>query len=112
MLYALGRYYEVSSRSVSKDLAIHLPKSVFIDFVRKVELFDKGERAIYKNLEYLEGRKLVSYENRSLSLTERGRKQYKELKEGLKPYFEVNNIVVREKVKKSKRLQTVFKLFR
>lgn len=112
MLYALGRYYEISIRTIpDKSLAIHLPKSVFIDFVKKVELFEKGERAIYKNLEYLEGRKLISYENRNLALAEKGRKEYKQLKEGLRPYFEVNNIIVKDKVKKSKKLQTIFRIF-
>ncbi|MBW2991735.1 hypothetical protein KY345_00775 [Candidatus Woesearchaeota archaeon] len=113
MLYTLGRYYEVSQRAVSsKTLAIHLPKSVFIDFVKKVKLFEKGERAIYRNLEYLEGRKLISYENRNLRLTERGKKQYREIRDGLRPYFEVNNIIIKDKVKKSKKLQTIFKIFR
>ena len=113
MLYALGRYYEVSVKSLpDSNLAIHLPKSVFIDFVKKVELFEKGERAIYKNLEYLEKIKLVSYENKNLSLTEKGRKEYVVLKMGLRPYFEVNNLVVNDKVKNSKKLQTFFRLFR
>ena len=112
MLYALGRYYEVSSKSLpDKSLTIHLPKTVFIDFVKKVGLFEKGERAIYKNLEYLEKRKLVSYENKSLRLTEKGGKEYTSIRTGLKPYFEVNNIIVKDQVKKSKKLQTVFRLF-
>jgi predicted methyltransferase len=113
MLYALGRYYDISARVLPNEaLAIHLPKSVFIDFVRRVELFDKGERAIYKNLEYLEDRKLVSYENRNLSLTERGQKVYDKVKAEIKPYFEMNKIIVNDRVKESKKLQTVFRFFK
>ena len=112
MLYALGRYYDVSSRAIpDNSLTIHLLKMVFIDFVRKVKLFEKSERAIYKNLEYLEKRKLVSYENKNLSLTERGAKEYREINEGLRPYFEVNSMIVKDQVKRSKKLQTVFKIF-
>jgi len=112
MLYALGRYYDISLRALpDKSLAIHLPKNVFIDFVRKVKLFEKGERAIYKNFEYLEKRKLISYENKNLTLTEKGAKEYRELREGLKPYFEINNIIIKDRVRDSKKLQTVFKIF-
>jgi hypothetical protein len=113
MLYALGRYYDMSARVLpNENMAIHLPKSVFIDFVRKVEIFDKGERAIYKNLEYLESRKLVSYDNRNLSLTERGRNTYEKIKSEVRPYFEMNRIIVNDRVKESKKLQTVFRLFK
>jgi hypothetical protein len=113
MLYALGRYYDMSAKVLpNESLAIHLPKSVFIDFVKKVELFDKGERAIYRNLEYLESRKLVSYYNKNLILTERGRSLYEKIKSEVRPYFEMNRIIVNDRVKESKKLQTVFRIFR
>lgn len=109
MLYALGRYSEITQRSVGSRLAVQLPKIVFIDFVKKVKLFHKGQRAIYRNLEHLEKRKLSTYKNKSLSLTDRGKKQYREIRDGVKPYLEINNNIVKEKVKKSKKLQTTFK---
>jgi hypothetical protein len=113
MLYALGRYYEVSAKVLPNEaLAIHLPKPVFIDFIKKVELFDKGERAIYKNLEYLEDRKLVSYENRNLSLTERGQNVYNKIKSEIKPYFEMNKLIINDRVRESKKLQTMFRIFK
>jgi hypothetical protein len=113
MLYALGRYYDVSARVLPNEaLAIHLPKAIFIDFIKRVELFDKGERAIYKNLEYLGSKKLVSYDNKNLSLTEKGQRLYNKIKGELKPYFEMNKIIVNDRVKESKKLQTVFKIFK
>ena len=113
MLYALGKYYDISAKVLpNTELAIHLPKTIFIDFIRKVELFDKGERAIYKNLEYLEDRKLVSYANKNLSLTEKGQKIYERIKADVRPYFEMNKIIVDDRVKQSKKLQTSFRLFK
>ena len=117
MLYALGKYYDISAKVLpNTELAIHLPKTIFIDFIRKVELFDKGERAIYKNLEYLEDKpeptSILQHSYKNLSLTEKGQRIYEKIKADVRPYFEMNKIIVDDRVKQSKKLQTSFRLFK
>ena len=110
VLFALGFYREIATRTTKKGLGIHLSKSVFIQFVKKVKLLKKSVRALYRNLEHLEKNKYISYTNKNLNLTKKGNKMYKELKKELKPFIEVTKVIMPKKVlKATKKLQTVFK---
>ena len=110
VLFALGIYREKAHRSIKKGLSIHLSKSIFIDFVKKVKLMKKGIRALYKNLEFLEKNKFITYTNKNLKLTKKGEKHYKDIKKKLKPFVEVTKIIIPKKVlNATKKLQTIFK---
>lgn len=69
----------------------------------------KGERAMYKNLEDLENKKLVSYENKTLKLTGKGDKKYQELLTKIEPYLSVTLLLKSEDVLKYTKVQAKFK---
>src|SRR3989338_6524324 len=45
------------------------------------------EKAIYKNLEFLEQKKIVSYKNKSLALSQRGNKLFENLNKEVSPFL-------------------------
>ena len=110
IIFALGIYLEAIKKKVSSDLDVSIQKSVFIDFVIKTKLFEKKERAIYKNLETLENKRLLSYPNKRIILTERGAKAYEKVLEEARPYLTVYDTLRQTNIaKETKRIQTFFK---
>lgn len=76
----------------------------------KSKVVGKKERALYKNLEELQKRKLIAYENKELELTKRGDLIFQKMKKELLPYLELNNVIKTQKpLKYTKRAQTVFR---
>ena len=75
MLYSLGAWFEEANKKIkNKSLKVSISKTTFIDLVKTAKFAKKQERALYKNLEILEKKKLLSYNNKELKLTERGKK--------------------------------------
>jgi DNA-binding PadR family transcriptional regulator len=97
----LGRYHErYALILLDKPLQASLSKGAFIELLTNAGLAGKKERALYKNLEDLEKAKLVSYDNRTLVFTEKGRKEYERLVQGLDPYFRVVDMLEKTNVLK------------
>lgn len=48
---------------------------------------EKQERALYKNLETLEDKKLISYDNKKLTLTKKGISLFGKLDKDMMPYI-------------------------
>lgn len=111
LVFALGIYLQNLQRKINtQDLDISIQKSVFIDFVLKTKLFEKKERALYKNLENLEKKKLLSYPVRRIVLTERGWKAYDKISESLKPYLIIRDMLSTETiVRGTRKIQTIFR---
>ncbi len=110
ILYTLGIWYEEANKRLrDKPVEIAVSKGVFIDLVKKAKIVEKQERALYKNLEVLEAKRLISYTNKDLALTERGKKHFLQLSTELHPYLYVGRLL-REKdpLSYSKKVQTVF----
>ena len=64
MLYSLGKWFEEANKKIkSKNLKVSISKTSFIELVKKSEIAKKQSRALYKNLESLEKRKLIIYKN-------------------------------------------------
>lgn len=94
ILFTLGRWYEEASRAIQgQPLDLAITKAVFIKALVRAGIAHKGERALYQNLEDLEKKKLVAYENKCLSLTERGRKRYSLVLKELEPYLSVIEVL-------------------
>ena len=73
MLYALGQYYlSLNQPLMEKHLRLRTSKITFIEMLMNSNMVGKKERAIYKNLESLEKKKLIAYENKMIRLTEKG----------------------------------------
>jgi len=110
VLFALGRCYEECERRFAdKPLVVNMNKKAFIELARAAGMVSKGERAMYKNLEDLEQKKLISYDDKSLRLTERGEIRFQELLSKIEPYLAVSLLLRTEDVLKYTRMQAKFK---
>ncbi len=93
MLFTLGYWLEQANRQLNDPLKLAISKKEFINVVQASQLVEKKERALYHNLTTLEKKKLLFYENKTLNLTERGRKTYNSIKGEVLPYVEISRIV-------------------
>lgn len=111
ILFALGKWYEQANKQIeNKALEVAISKSVFIDLVMKAKIAEKKERALYKNLEELEKRKLINYSNKNLALTKKGDKIFCQLNSEIKPYVKLNNLLSKTNpLSYTSKAQTVFK---
>lgn len=99
ILFALGLCYaEFSKRFSGKPLSMSISKSQFIELAMKASITKKKERALYKNLETLEKKKLVSYASKNLALTERGTRLFTKISTELSPYLSVNSILTSQDI--------------
>ncbi len=90
ILFSLGAWFEEANRRIKdKPLRITISKRIFIDLVQNAGMAKKQERALYKNLEVLEKRRLISYKNKELALTKRGQKLYDNIKKDMGFYTNV-----------------------
>jgi coproporphyrinogen III oxidase-like Fe-S oxidoreductase len=111
ILFTLGQYYVQANEKLKKlPLEIVISKKVFIDIVRKANIAEKKERALYRNLETLEKKKLISYDNRNLKLTPRGQKMFTKLNREYGPYLNLAKVLDKVDMRKyTTKAQTVFK---
>ena len=80
-----------------------------VSLCKKAGLTEKGERALYKNLEDLEKSRHISYENKILKLTNKGAGNYKKTKSQLSPYLNIIKIIESENLLKlTKKARTTF----
>ncbi len=88
MLYSLGQcYQQLNKRFHDAPLEVSISKVGFIEVLLASGLVGKKERAIYKNLETLEKKKLISYEEMELRFTGKGYQMFNKVSEGVGPYI-------------------------
>jgi len=110
ILFSLGKCYEEFNRRFKEaPVQIEMSKSHFIELARAAGMVQKKERALYKNLEDLEAKKLLSYDNKSLKLTARGDKNYRALLSKINPYVEVACLLKTKNLLKYTKMQARFK---
>ena len=110
VLFVLGKIYEESDKRL-KDrlLQVSISKSAFIEILKKGGLTQKGERALYRNLEDLEKSRHISYENRFLRLTKKGNSIYNKIVGQLEPYLNIIKIIEQKNpIKLTKKARTTF----
>ena len=110
ILFALGFWYrEANKKLKDKNLTVNISKALFIDILKKADIVKKQERALYKNLEYLEENKLIKYENKNLILTKLGEKNYSKIYGELEPYMTAITLVTeKDPLSYSQKIQTRF----
>src|SRR3989338_9021996 len=92
MLYALSEFYHRLNQPLEKTpLEINTSKIIFIELLLQTQTILKKERAIYKNLEALERKKLISYEHKIIKFTDQGILQLKKIQRELQPFMEIKN---------------------
>ncbi|MBR9692212.1 hypothetical protein GOV06_05510 [Candidatus Woesearchaeota archaeon] len=110
ILYALMKYLKKLNRKFEhQPLEASVSKIDFIKLLKRLKIVEKSQRGLYKNLEILEKKKLIKYENRFLKLTEKGLKIVKEKDDELYPYLKLIINIEKGKIKTAKSPQTYFK---
>lgn len=97
MLFTLGSWYSSASRRLEgRPLELAVPKIVFIKALMNAGIAGKTERAIYQNLELLEEKRLISYDNKALGLTDLGRKEFEKSVDDVAPYLAVLKVLSKD----------------
>lgn len=110
VLYALGKYLkEANEKFKDQPLEVSVSKINFIRMMRSADITKKAERSLYKNLELLEKKKLIHYENKFLTLTEKGFKEFELVDAEISPYLRMLQIIKEDISKYAKKAQARFK---
>ncbi|MBW2965909.1 hypothetical protein KY342_02270 [Candidatus Woesearchaeota archaeon] len=110
VLYSLMEYLKkINKKFQDKPLEASVSKIDFIRLLQNLTIIEKSQRGLYKNLEILEKKKLIAYENKFLKLTQRGLKTVKEKETELNPYIKLIVDLEKQNIKISKSPQTYFK---
>tara|TARA_Y100000034_G_C6892543_1_gene410892 strand:+ start:198 stop:554 length:357 start_codon:yes stop_codon:yes gene_type:complete len=108
ILYALGQFYQQLNQPLKeKPLQLRTSKIAFITFVLHSGIITKQGRALYKNLENLEEKKLITYDQRMIKFTELGLEILEKIKTEINQFVQIEEHFRREKPKS--KLQTVIK---
>ena len=100
ILFALGQFYvSLNQPLVEKPVQIQTSKIAFIDHLLKAKIISKQERALYKNLERLENKKYISYENRMIMFTELGLKELENISKEIQQFINLDKYFQLEKPK-------------
>lgn len=103
------KYLEkINKRFSDKPLEASVSKIDFIKLLKELDIVDKTERSLYKNLEVLEKKKLIVYENRFLKLTSKGLKVCMQKEKEIYPYLKLI-VKLGKSLKKRTLAQTYFR---
>ena len=106
MLYALGQFYQsLNQPLVEKPLRVSTSKIVFIELLLKSKIISKQARAVYKNMEALQKKKLIAYEKRMIRFTDKGLREAEQINQELQQYLELKQYF--QKAKSKRKLQTI-----
>lgn len=105
ILFALGEFYaSLNQPLVEKPVRVQTSKITFIEHLLQSKIISKKERALYKNLETLENKKLIVYENRIIIFTDLGLKEVEKINKEIQQFIELEKYSEQEKPKR--KLQT------
>ncbi|MDO8510636.1 MAG: hypothetical protein Q7S55_00565 [Nanoarchaeota archaeon] len=108
ILYALGHFYtSLNQPLVEMPVQVRTSKIAFIEHLLAAKKISKQERALYKNLETLGNKKLISYENRMIIFTESGLKELEKINKEIDHFTALEKYFEQEKPKG--KLQTVIR---
>jgi hypothetical protein len=106
ILYSLGQFYKSINQPLEeKPVTLRTSKIAFIELIKESDIITKQKRALYKNLETLEKKKLIAYERRMIRFTDKGLAAQKDINDEISQFLEVDKYFQGKKPKR--RLQTV-----
>ena len=106
ILYSLGQCYQKLNQPYQdKPLKVFVSKIAFIELLQQADFIKKQPRALYKNLELLEKRKLIHYEEKKIKLTSKGQKFFNRIEKEIHPYFKIKDFW-EQNLKTERQLQT------
>ena len=108
MLFTLGSWcHKAEKKFEGRPVEIAITKSVFISALMHAGIAGKKERALYRNLELLERKKLINYKDRCLRLSARGLKMYQRISQNIEPFLHILDVLARtDPLSYSKKVQT------
>ena len=111
ILFSLGAWFEEANKHIEdRPLKVSISKKSFIELLMNAGIAGKQERALYKNLELLEKKKLISYENKEMELTKKGEKVYMNVKKEMEPFINVlAKLTEKPPTSYTRKVQTVFR---
>lgn len=108
ILYSLGQFYEqLNQPLIEKPLHLQTSKIAFITFVLQSGLITKQERALYKNLEWLERKHLIQYPHKMIAFTETGLLYLQKINQEIDQFVQIKDFFRKEKPRQ--KLQTVLR---
>ena len=107
ILFSLSQFYSsINQQLVTKPLRLETSKITFIELLLQSKFITKQKRALYKNLEILEDKKLIEYDNRMIKSTDSGLKMFQKIDREINQFVDIKDYF--KEIKKTKRkLQTV-----
>lgn len=106
ILYALGHCYKKYNQQYQdKPLQFFVSKIGFIELIKQSDSIKKQDRALYKNLEILEKRKLIEYQEKKIRLTQKGKIFFNKIEKEIKPFVDLKEFW-HQKLKTERQLQT------
>ena len=110
MLFALGEFCSQANKRLSdRPLQLSVSKAEFIAIARKINMTAKKERALYKNLESLETKKFIAYDEKTLQLTDKGQTAFGKIHAELTPYLNIKELLQSDDpLKYARKAQTMF----
>lgn len=107
ILHSLGEFYNVLNQPlIEKPVKLQTSKITFIEHLLKSRIITKQERALYKNLETLEKKRLIGYEQRMIKFTEKGLKELQKIERDIKKNLDLKKYFQNAE-KPKRKLQTV-----
>jgi predicted methyltransferase len=92
ILYSLGQCFKKLNQPYQdKPLKVFVSKIAFIELIKQADFIKKQERALYKNLEFLEKKKLIEYKDKKIKLTQRGQRFFNKIEKEIKPFVETRD---------------------
>tara|TARA_Y100000310_G_scaffold203411_1_gene203641 strand:- start:608 stop:964 length:357 start_codon:yes stop_codon:yes gene_type:complete len=109
ILYSLGHCYQkLNEPYENSPLKVRISKIEFIDLIKQADFVQKQERALYKNLELLEKKKLIEYVEKKIRLTQKGQRFFNKIEKEVKPWISIKDFWNRN-LRSDRRLQTFMK---
>ncbi len=110
ILFALGEFCSQTNKKLNdRSLQLAVSKADFITIATRTQMTEKKERAVYKNLESLQAKKFVAYDEKNLTLTNKGQKELEKVNTEIVPYLNIKEFLKsQDALKYAKKAQTMF----
>ena len=108
ILFALGQFYhQLNQPLIAKPIEVRTSKIAFITFLSHSSIVIKQQRALYKNLETLENKELISYGGSMITFTPIGLEILDKINREVEQFVKLQDFF--RNSKQSKEIQTIIK---
>ena len=108
ILFALGQFYhQLNQPLIAKPIKVRTSKIAFITFLSHSSIVIKQQRALYKNLETLENKELISYGGSMITFTPIGLEILDKINKEVNQFLKLKEFCKDRKSKKE--IQTIIK---